>query len=117
VKPEEILARRLAAEIESELAALAALGEEFANTPKGDETYSVRARGSILHDFYNGVERVFLRIARELNGGVPATNRRFRSLDAWAMTRSCAKTDSHSPGEESGCQPACVRQTRSGNPR
>lgn len=80
MKPEEVLARRLAAEIESELEALAALGEEFAYAPKGDDTYSVRARGSILHDFYNGVERVFLRIARELNGGVPRGDQWHRDL-------------------------------------
>lgn len=71
MNPEEVLARRLAAEIEAELATMAALGEEFDDAPRADDTYSVRARGSILHDFSNGVERVFLRIARELNGGVP----------------------------------------------
>ena len=71
MNPEEVLVRRLAAETASELATMAALSEEFTNAPQGSDTYSVRARGSILHDFYNGVERVFLRIARELNGGVP----------------------------------------------
>ena len=68
---EEVLARRLAAEIESELASLSALGEELANAPRQDDIYSLRARGSILHDFYTGVERIFVRIASELNGGVP----------------------------------------------
>ena len=67
---EEDVARRLATEIESELASLTALGEELAKAPRQDDIYSARARGSILHDFYNGVERVFLRIAGELNGGV-----------------------------------------------
>ena len=80
MKPEQAFAHRLAAEIDSELEALAALGEEFADTPKGNETHSVRARGSILHDFYNGVERVFLRIARELNGGVPRGEQWHRDL-------------------------------------
>ena len=80
MKLEEVLARRLAAEIEAELAALCALGEEFADAPEGDDTYRVRARGSILHDFYNGVERVFLRIARELNGGVPRGDQWHRDL-------------------------------------
>ena len=69
--PEEVLARRLAAEIEAELATMGALGEEFANAPPGGDSYAIRARGSMLHDFYNCVERVFLRIARELNGGAP----------------------------------------------
>lgn len=31
-----------------------------------------RAAGSILHDLYNGAERVFERIARTLDGGVPS---------------------------------------------
>lgn len=78
--PEEVLARRLAAEVESELAALAALATEFANAPAGDDTYTIRARGSMLHDFYNGVERVFLRIARELNGGAPRGDQWHRDL-------------------------------------
>ena len=68
---EEALARRLAAEIEAELAELDALEREFEARPKHDDTYSLRARGSILHDFYVGVERILVRIAHELNGGVP----------------------------------------------
>lgn len=77
---EEIVARRLAAEMESELATMTSLGEELANAPQGTDSYSLRARGSILHDFYNGVERVFLRIARELNGGVPRGEQWHRDL-------------------------------------
>ena len=68
---EESLARRLAAEIESELDAMAQLVRESANAPRGGDIYARRARGSILHDFYNGAERIFERIAAELNGGVP----------------------------------------------
>ena len=45
-----------------------------------DDTYALRARGSILHDFYNGIERVFVRIARELNGGVPRSEQWHREL-------------------------------------
>ncbi len=51
---EEDVARRLAMEIESELASLTALGEELGKAPRQDDIYSLRARGSILHDFYNG---------------------------------------------------------------
>ena len=50
---------------------MAALGREFANRPRTGDSYALRARGSILHDFYNGVERVFTPIARDLNGGIP----------------------------------------------
>lgn len=34
-------------------------------------TFDLRAIGSILHDFYCGIERIFERIAKELNGGIP----------------------------------------------
>lgn len=71
MKLDEAFARRLAAEIESELRNLDLLQEQCATAPQADDTFSLRARGSILHDFYNGIERVFVRIAEELNGGVP----------------------------------------------
>ena len=80
MRPEEVLVRRLVAEIESELADLDALEREMANAPQRDDSYSLRARGSILHDFYNGVERIFLRIARELNGGPPRAPEWHRTL-------------------------------------
>ena len=77
---EEVLVRRLAAEIESELAGLDELERELANAPRQDDSYSLRARGSILHDFYGGVERIFVRIASELNGGVPRAEQWHREL-------------------------------------
>lgn len=40
----------------------------------------MRARGSILHDFYGGVERIFVRIAGDLNGGVPRAEQWHREL-------------------------------------
>ena len=48
--------------------------------PSGADTYSLRARGSILHDFSSGVERIFVRIAGELNGGVPQAERWHQEL-------------------------------------
>ena len=69
--PDEAFARRLAAEIEHELERLGQLRDELATAPRGDDTFTLRARGSMLHDFYSGIERVFVRIAEELNGGVP----------------------------------------------
>ena len=69
--PDEAFARRLAAEIEHELDRLEQLRAELATAPRGDDTFTLRARGSMLHDFYSGIERVFVRIAEELNGGVP----------------------------------------------
>ncbi len=35
-------------------------------------SYEVRAAGSILHDFYCSVERVFERIALAIDGGIPS---------------------------------------------
>ena len=69
--PDEAFARRLAAEIEHELRRLEQLRDELAAAPRADDTFTLRARGSMLHDFYSGIERVFVRIAEELNGGVP----------------------------------------------
>ena len=71
MKREEVLLRRLVAEIQGEVAALHQLKQEIAAAPAPEDSYALRARGSILHDFYSGVERIFVRIARELNGGVP----------------------------------------------
>ena len=80
MKPEEMLVRRLKAEIESELAGLEALANEMSVAPRRDDTYSLRARGSILHDFYTGMERILVRIAAELNGGVPQAEQWHREL-------------------------------------
>lgn len=77
---DEAFARRLAAEIASELQSLSLLEEQSAEAPQGDDTFSLRARGSILHDFYSGIERVFVRIAEELNGGVPHGEQWHRQL-------------------------------------
>lgn len=63
--------RRLRAEIENELGRLARLRRDAAGAPRTRDSYSVRARGSILHDLYTGVEHVFTRIAEELDGGLP----------------------------------------------
>ena len=81
MRPEEVLARRLAAEVESELSSLGALEAELAGAPPGDDTYALRARGSILHDFYNGISSACsFGIARELNGGVPRAEQWHREL-------------------------------------
>ena len=69
--PNEAFARRLGAEIEHALESLEKLREELATAPRDDDSFTLRARGSMLHDFYSGIERVFVRIAEELNGGVP----------------------------------------------
>lgn len=47
---------------------------------RGKSTFDLRAIGSILHDFYCGIERLFERIAKELNGGMPEGNDWHRQL-------------------------------------
>jgi hypothetical protein len=80
VRPDEILARRVAGEVETELASIERLAQELTAAPKSDDTFALRARGSVLHDFYTGVERVFVRLAEEINGGVPRGERWHRQL-------------------------------------
>ena len=77
---DEMLARRLAAEVEAELGHLVRLGQELSLAPTESDTFSLRARGSILHDFYTGVERIFVRLAEELNGGVPRSEQWHRQI-------------------------------------
>jgi hypothetical protein len=63
----------LAAEIEAELAGLAALPPAAVELrPHLAESWiHRRAAGSVLHDFYNGAERVFERVARTIERDVP----------------------------------------------
>ena len=64
---------RVVSEIEEELGNIERLLSEL-NEHQKDEprnSFYLRAVGSIFHDFYCGVERIFERIAEELNGGIP----------------------------------------------
>lgn len=76
-----MLARRLVTEIEVELAGLRRLAEEFAGAPTGGDTFALRARASILHDFYTGAERIFVRIA------VDRLTTEVRAFGAWMLGR------------------------------
>ena len=77
---DEALARRLAQELRAELAGLHRLAEELRSAPLAEDTYARRARASILHDFYTGAERIFARIAEELDGGLPRGEQWHRQL-------------------------------------
>ena len=61
----------LRADTEHELERLARLRRDAAGAPRTADRYAIRARGSILHDLYNGIERVFGWIAEGLDGGLP----------------------------------------------
>lgn len=60
---------RLKANIEKELNELAKLKDE--KDGLNLESAHPRTVGSVLHDFYTGMERIFSRIAKELEGGLP----------------------------------------------
>lgn len=80
MKPDEVLARRVAREIELEIESIEQLGAELSAAPTSADTFALRARGSILHDLYTGIERVFVRLADEINGGVPRGEQWHRQL-------------------------------------
>jgi predicted nucleotidyltransferase len=75
----------LAAAIRRELTQLAGLiqeaeefGRQFAATPP--TSLKIRGLGDIVHDFYTGAERLFEKVASELDGGVPAGRSWHRDL-------------------------------------
>ena len=47
---------------------------------EGDSNFIRRAKGSILHDFYNSCERIFELIASEINGGFMASEQWHKKL-------------------------------------
>ena len=76
---------RLAASIRSEIDHLVAVVAEaelalrdFSETTP--PLRELRGIGDIVHDFYTGMERIFEKIAPELNGGVPAGSAWHREL-------------------------------------
>jgi hypothetical protein len=70
----------IAAEIEKELLTLQELLNEMATIRLRNDIVSKRAKGSILHDFYNCCERVFKKIAIELNSGYEESEKWHKSL-------------------------------------
>ena len=76
-KPSERFVR-LAASVREERNHLARVVQEAASAleqlsaSRTPSTLELRGLGDILHDFYTGAERIFAKIAPELNGGVPA---------------------------------------------
>lgn len=69
-----------AAEIEKELLSLQELLNEMATIRLRNDIVSKRAKGSILHDFYNCCERIFKKIAIELNSGYGESEKWHKSL-------------------------------------
>ena len=65
--------------IEEELKNISQLVSEMEDC-KEESRLIRRAKGSILHDFYNSVERIFLIIANELNGKIITSNHWHKQL-------------------------------------
>lgn len=68
------------AETEKELHNLEELGAELETVKPEKSVVSKRSKGSILHDFYNCCERIFKKIAIELNSGYEESEKWNKSL-------------------------------------
>jgi len=67
-------------EIERELQNLQELRSELQKIKFERDVIFKRSKGSILHDFYNCCERIFKKIAIEMNGGYEDTERWHKNL-------------------------------------
>ncbi len=67
MKKTDIFWQEIRSEIAKELENIEKLHTELKNLPTGAENR--RAEGSVLHDFYNCCERIFRKIATDINGG------------------------------------------------
>ncbi len=68
------------AEIEKELLSLQELLDELGVVKAQTDVIAKRAKGSILHDFYNCCERIFKKIAVELNSGYEESEKWHKGL-------------------------------------
>ena len=67
-------------EIERDLQALQELRSELKRIKSEKDIIFMRSKGSILHDFYNCCERIFKKIAIEMNGGYEDTEKWHKNL-------------------------------------
>ena len=65
--------------VEEELTGISRLLKEISDC-KGNNSIMRRAKGSILHDFYNTCERVFEFVAHQINGGIPKGEQWYKKL-------------------------------------
>jgi hypothetical protein len=72
--------RSTIAEIEKELLSIQELLDELAVVKPQDDVVAKRAKGSILHDFYSCCERIFKKIAVELNSGYEESEKWHKGL-------------------------------------
>lgn len=67
-------------EIERDLQNLQELRSELEGILSDSDIIARRAKGSILHDFYNVCERIFKKISIDMNGGYEDTDRWHKNL-------------------------------------
>jgi hypothetical protein len=72
--------RGISAEIEKEQANLNELRKEMRGIKSEQSIILRRSMGSILHDFYNCCERIFKKIAIEIDGGYEDTEKWHKAL-------------------------------------
>ncbi len=72
--------RQLASEIEKEIRNLEELRLEMRKISSETSLIFRRSMGSILHDFYNCCERIFKRIAADINGGYEDSDKWHKAL-------------------------------------
>ena len=68
------------AEVEKELVSLQELLNQLAVVKTHTDVIAKRAKGSILHDFYNCCERIFKKIAVEMNSGYEESEKWHKGL-------------------------------------
>lgn len=72
--------RGMLAEVEKELDNLQELRREMKEIKSSEAMVSRRSMGSILHDFYNCCERIFRKIALDVNGGYEDSEKWHKAL-------------------------------------
>ncbi|MCD6407537.1 hypothetical protein J7L87_00610, partial [bacterium] len=80
---------RLKEEILGEIENIEKLKKELATIPE-NMSFSNRAKGSIFHDFYNCCERIFKKIAIEIDGYFPSSKTWHKEL-LYRMTKPVNK--------------------------
>src|SRR3990172_2462015 len=68
------------AEIEKEIFNLNELRKEMREIKAEESPIFMRSKGSILHDFYNCAERIFKKIATDINGGYESAEKWHKAL-------------------------------------
>lgn len=72
--------RGMVSEIKNEIKNLEELRNEMKEIKSETSVIFRRSMGSILHDFYNGCERIFKKIAADINGGYEDSEKWHKAL-------------------------------------